>query len=79
MLTNVGEPVRQFFARLTKSKLDRVQKGLLPGISEQDCVDQQGHLCEVLWPELNDAPSAIDHGDLAAQNIIVDSAYNVTG
>jgi len=33
----------------------------------------------VLYPELEHAPFAIDHGDLAPLNIIVDSEYNVTG
>jgi hypothetical protein len=45
----------------------------------KDCIDQQELLCQVLDPELEHAPFAIDHGDLAPSNIIVDAEYNVTG
>jgi hypothetical protein len=44
----------------------------------QDCVDQKGLLHEILGPGFEDAPSALDHGDLAPLNIIVNLEYNVT-
>jgi aminoglycoside phosphotransferase (APT) family kinase protein len=36
-------------------------------------------LSDVLLPELDGAPFAMDHGDLAPQNIIIDAQHNVTG
>jgi hypothetical protein len=64
-----GGTATEYFSRLTNNKLLRARKGQLPGITEQDCLD----------PELESAPFAIDHGDLAPQNIIVDSSYNIKG
>jgi hypothetical protein len=36
-------------------------------------------LSTFLRPELEDAPHAIEHGDLSCRNILVDSEYNITG
>ncbi|KAF2274411.1 uncharacterized protein EI97DRAFT_128266 [Westerdykella ornata] len=69
----------QYFSRLMDNKLRRVRNGQLPELTEQDCFDQRDLLRQVILPELENAPFAIDHGDLAAQNIIVDSEYNITG
>jgi hypothetical protein len=79
LLTFEGGSARQYFSRLTENKLRRVRNGQLCGITEQDCFDQRDLLHHVLYPELEEAPFAMDHGDLAAQNIIVDSEYNITG
>ncbi|KAF9698793.1 hypothetical protein EKO04_002860 [Ascochyta lentis] len=69
----------QYFSRLVANRLSRVRNGNLPGITVQNCSDQERLLNQVLHPELEDAPFAIDHGDLAPLNIIVDSKYKVTG
>jgi hypothetical protein len=79
LLTVAGGTATQYFSRLSSNKLDRVHGGKLPGITVEDCLDQKGFLDHVLHPELEHAPFAIDHGDLAPPNIIVDSEYNVTG
>lgn len=36
-------------------------------------------LSGVLFPELDGAPFAMDHGDLAPQNILIDAQHNITG
>ncbi|KAK2805082.1 hypothetical protein FQN50_006327 [Emmonsiellopsis sp. PD_5] len=76
-------PVRvtatEHFSRIIENKIRRVHNGLLPGISEQDCFDQRNILSDVLLPKLDNAPFAMDHGDLSPQNILVDSEFNVTG
>jgi hypothetical protein len=64
---------------LVDNKLHRIRNGQLPEITEQDCFDQKGLLHRLLYSELENAPFAIDHGDLAPQNMIVDSEYNITG
>ncbi|RJE19161.1 Phosphotransferase enzyme family [Aspergillus sclerotialis] len=55
------------------------ENGRLPEITEQDCFDQRNILSDILYPELDDAPFAMDHGDLSPQNILVDSEFNITG
>ncbi|KAM4054834.1 phosphotransferase enzyme family protein [Hirsutella rhossiliensis] len=67
------------FERIISNRRRRVCDGHLPGLTEQDCHDQQAILTSVLHPELEDAPFAMDHGDLSPQNILVDSAQNITG
>ena len=79
LLIVTGGTATEYFSRLTNNKLLRARKGQLPGITEQDCLDQKSLLDQVLHPELENAPFAIDHGDLAPQNIIVDSSYNIKG
>jgi hypothetical protein len=61
------------------NKIRRVSQQQLDGISMQDCFSQRDLLPAVLHLQLENAPFAMDHGDLAAQNIIVDCEYNITG
>jgi hypothetical protein len=61
------------------NKIQRVSQQQLDGISMQDCLFQHNLLPAVLHPQLENAPFAMDHGDLAAQNIIVDCEYNIRG
>lgn len=75
----VGGSATEYFTRIIDNKFSRVRNGHLPDITERDCLDQQRLLPEVLHPELEDAPFAIDHGDLSPSNIIVDSDHNITG
>lgn len=64
--------------RIMDNKLSRVRDGKLPELSEQDCENQRRLLDTVLGPALGDI-FALDHGDLALSNIIVDSEYNISG
>ena len=75
----IGGSATAFFSRIMDNKLKRIRNGELPFITEQDCHDQKGLLPMVLHTELEDTPFALDHGDLSAQNILVDSEHNVTG
>jgi hypothetical protein len=78
-LTIIGGTATEYFSRLSRNKLHRIRNGQLRDITEQDCSKQESLLRQVLYPELEDAPFALDHGDLAPLNIIVDSEHNVTG
>ncbi|KAK3938555.1 kinase-like domain-containing protein [Diplogelasinospora grovesii] len=69
----------EFFERMIDGKLGRVRSGSLPELAEQDVHDQKALLPKVLYPWLENAPFAIDHGDLRANNIIVDADHNITG
>ncbi|KAI2091697.1 hypothetical protein LOZ36_000785 [Ophidiomyces ophidiicola] len=73
-----GSPLKHF-TRIIKNKICRVREGLLPEITEQDCSDQMNILSNVLLPELDEAPFAIDHGDISPRNILIDGQHNVTG
>ena len=75
----VGGPATNFFSSRIDDKVYRIRNGRLHEITEKDCVDQRNLLPTVLHTELEDAPYAIDHGDLAPGNIIVDVEYNITG
>ncbi|OAQ59494.1 phosphotransferase enzyme family domain-containing protein [Purpureocillium lilacinum] len=68
----------QHFERIIENKIRRVRDGFLPDLTENDCIDQKDRLSAVLHPDLTHAPFAIDHGDLAPQNIIADSDYNIS-
>ncbi|KAF4881025.1 hypothetical protein CGCFRS4_v015968 [Colletotrichum fructicola] len=70
-----------FFERIIRNKRSRVINGMLPGLSEKDCDEQQARLCEVLSIEgqadYNNRSFAVDHGDLKPENVIVDEHYNI--
>ena len=68
-----------FLERLAKNRLTRVAEGKIPGLSQQDCRDQQALLAKVLGMEGDDTTQAMDHGDFKPDNIIVDEEYNIKG
>ncbi|KND86390.1 hypothetical protein TOPH_08994 [Tolypocladium ophioglossoides CBS 100239] len=66
-----------FFERQLKNRRTRVREGRIPGLSEQDCLDQQALLDRVLGQDRNSTVFAMDHGDIMPGNIIVDEKYNI--
>jgi hypothetical protein len=72
-------PASRFFELLTEDRRERARKGAFDYVKEQDCLDQMALLPKVLYPELEDLPAAVAHGDLVAKNIIVDGDHNITG
>ena len=78
-LITAGGTATDHFSRMIDNKLRRVHNGDLPFLTTQDCLTQKALLPSVLHPELENAPFAIDHGDLSPLNIIVDSDHNITG
>jgi hypothetical protein len=79
LLIIAGGTAAQYFSRLIDNKLRRVRSGELAGITVQDCHDQEVLLDRVVDSKLEHAPFAIDHGDLAPLNIIVNPEFDVTG
>lgn len=77
--TAVGGTATDYFSGMIDNKIGRVRSGMLPELTEQDCLDQQKLLPDVLDPRLDDAPFAVDHGDLGPLNILVDAENNITG
>ncbi|KIH86482.1 hypothetical protein SPBR_08527 [Sporothrix brasiliensis 5110] len=71
-------PAAAFFERIMANRRKRVQDGKLPGLSDQDCLDQQRLLSTVLGDEgMSETALAMDHGDLQPDNIIVDADGNM--
>jgi hypothetical protein len=60
-----------------ENRLRRVRDRRIPGLSEQDCLDQQALLSQVLSRDRNSTVFAMDHGDIKPGNIIVDEEYNI--
>lgn len=64
---------------MVDKKITRVCQGELSDVRVRDCFVLRAMLPTVIHQELNEYPFSIAHGDLGAQNIIVDSSYTVTG
>lgn len=78
LILSGGQTLNHLMDMIDK-KVVRVCRGGLPNIRITDCFIQRALLPKVIHQELNEASFFIAHGDLSAQNIIVDSQYNVTG
>ncbi|KAM5447690.1 hypothetical protein McanMca71_006028 [Microsporum canis] len=78
-----GEPLSgsalEYFTDKVDQKIIRICQGRLPELEVNHCLHLKCVLPEVLHPELDNAPSFIEHGDISARNIIVDSEYNIKG
>ncbi len=64
---------------MVDKKITRVCRGELSDVRVKDCFVLRAMLSKVIHQELNEYPFFIAHGDLSAQNIIIDSTYNVIG
>ncbi|KAM5477016.1 hypothetical protein MauCBS54593_000287 [Microsporum audouinii] len=74
-----GGSALEYFTDKIDQKVIRIYQGRLPELEVNHCLLLKCVLPEILHSELDNAPSFIDHGDLSAGNIIVDSEYNVKG
>lgn len=69
----------EYFTDKVDQKIVRIYQGRLPELEVNHCLYLKCVLPEVLYPELDNAPSFIEHGDISARNIIIDSEYNIKG
>ncbi|KAJ5654575.1 hypothetical protein N7490_001578 [Penicillium lividum] len=69
----------EHYATVIQNKIIRIRDGTLPELTEQDVSDQLSLLPTVLVPEVDDTSWAIDHGELVAENILIDAEHNITG
>lgn len=60
-------------------KILRVATGKQTGLNLRDCFLQRALVRHAVHHALESSIFAISHDDLAAQNIMVDSEYNITG
>ncbi|OBT46060.1 hypothetical protein VE00_02881 [Pseudogymnoascus sp. WSF 3629] len=66
-----------YITTLINRKIKRAENNKLPGATISECLDQQSLIAEYLMPDLDDAPCVLVHGDLTAENVIVDEDFNV--
>ncbi|PTB81785.1 hypothetical protein M440DRAFT_1444475 [Trichoderma longibrachiatum ATCC 18648] len=79
--TVITRPItaRAYYERRLRNRQKRVLNGELPGLFEQDCLDQQAFLDDVLGQDGDSTAFAMAHGDLKPSNIIVDEQCNIKG
>ncbi|OBT74311.1 hypothetical protein VF21_06877 [Pseudogymnoascus sp. 05NY08] len=66
-----------YITTLINRKIKRAENNKLPGATVSECLDQQSLIEEFLIPDLDDTPCVLVHGDLTAENVIVDEDFNV--
>jgi hypothetical protein len=67
-----------FFERCLRNRRTLVREGKIPSLTEQDCINQQALLERVLDDrDRNSTVFAINHGDVAPSNIIIDEDDNI--
>ncbi|KFA80607.1 hypothetical protein S40288_11660 [Stachybotrys chartarum IBT 40288] len=66
-----------FFQRRLQNRHRRVLEGKIPGLSQQDCFDQQALLGQVLGPDRDCKVFAVHHGDIKPANIVIDENHNI--
>ncbi|KAL7957692.1 hypothetical protein V8C34DRAFT_314695 [Trichoderma compactum] len=76
-LENRSTSAATFFQRRIKNRSTQVREGRIPGLSKEDCINQQALVCQVLGQAQNDTAFAVEHGDIKPNNIIVDEDYNI--
>jgi len=74
---NIGQSAKQYIEAYIRRKIDRcLRNSYLDGDTES-CYKQLDLLDKYWIPELDDAPFVLTHGDLSANNMIVDSQNNL--
>jgi serine/threonine protein kinase len=79
VLIGTGTSASKYLIEIIDRKIVRASNGQMPEIQLRDCFIQRALASRVVHPELENSPFLISHEDLAPQNIIVDSEYNIKG
>ncbi|PMD54947.1 uncharacterized protein K444DRAFT_596730 [Hyaloscypha bicolor E] len=74
-----GTSASKYLVEFIDRKIVRVSIGQMPELQLRDCFIQRALVSRVVHPDLENSPFLISHEDLAPQNIIVDSEYNIKG
>lgn len=70
----------KYLTDIIDRKIVRVYDGKTPDLKLRDCFIQRALARKAVYSGLNESShTVISHGDLAAQNIIIDSDYNIKG
>jgi hypothetical protein len=77
LIINIEYTATSYITTLINRKIKRAENNKLPGATISECLDQQSLIAEYLMPDLDDAPCVLVHGDLTAENVIVDEDFNV--
>ncbi|KAL9024041.1 MAG: hypothetical protein Q9196_006805 [Gyalolechia fulgens] len=68
---------REYITTKIDRKLLRAEKGELRGGTVAECLEQKRLIQDYWLPQLDDAFHVLVHGDLSANNVIVDEHFNV--
>jgi len=68
-----------FLTEIVDRKIVRVGNGQIAKLQLRDCFVLRVLARSIVYPALETSPYLISHEDLAPQNIIVDSDYNIKG
>jgi hypothetical protein len=79
VLIGTGTSASKYLIDIIDCKIVRVSNGQMPELRLRDCFIQRALVSRVVHAALENSPFLISHEDLAPQNIIVDSEYNVKG
>lgn len=79
VLIGTGTSASKYLIEVIDRKIVRAGNGQMPGLQLRDCFIQRALVSRVVHPALENSPFLISHEDLAPQNIIVDSEYNIKG
>ena len=79
ILLGTGTSASKYLIEIIDRKIVRASNGQMPELQLRDCFIQRALVSRVVHPALENSPFLISHEDLAPQNIIVDSEYNIKG
>lgn len=68
---------REYIATKIDRKLFRAEKGELRGGTVAECLEQKRLIPDYWLPQLNDAFHVLVHGDLSANNVIINEHFDV--
>jgi hypothetical protein len=78
-LIGTGSSASKHLIDIIDRKIVRVGNGQMAELKLRDCFIQRALVSRVVHAALENSPFLISHEDLAPQNIIVDSEYNIKG
>jgi serine/threonine protein kinase len=79
VLIDIETSASKYLIEIIDRKIVRTSNGQMPELQLRDCFIQRALVSRVVHPALENSPFLISHEDLAPQNIIVDSEYNIKG
>ena len=79
VLVGIKTSANKYLTEIIDRKIVRPSNGQMPELQLRDCFIQRVLVSRVVYSTLESPPFLISYEDLALQNIIVDSEYNIKG
>ena len=77
LIRTPGCTAKEYITKMIDRKIARAREKNLRGGTVSECLDQRSLTQEYWIPELDDASHVMVHGDLSANNIVVDEHLHV--